>query len=83
MTSTASSIALVSVGALTGYLYITCKYYIPMKKQYMIEKQKIYSLNEEIVRLKREMRICGIYVPQDDNSTECYTTSFHYRSSDK
>ena len=33
------------------------------------EKEKTIELEEEIVRLKREMRICGIITSSDERST--------------
>lgn len=69
MTSTVASFALLGVGGLTGCFYMTREYYLPMKKKQENDKQIIRSLEKEIVRLKREMRICGIIVSHDPNST--------------
>ena len=39
------------------------EYYLPLKDQHTKDKERIQALEEEIVRLKREMRICGIVAP--------------------
>lgn len=42
--------------------YSVQNYYLPLKDQQTKDKEHIQALEEEIVRLKREMRICGIIV---------------------
>lgn len=43
--------------------YTLQEYYLPLKHQHAKDKERIRALEEEIVRLKREMRICGIPIP--------------------
>lgn len=43
--------------------YSVKEYYLPLKDQHAKDKERIRLLEEEIVRLKREMRICGVAVP--------------------
>lgn len=43
--------------------YHVKEYYLPLKDQHTKDKERIQALEEEIVRLKREMRICGIVAP--------------------
>ena len=61
MSSLPSIIALVGLGALSGWAYTTHQYF-PVKEESAMNKERIHTLEEEIVRLKREMRICGIPV---------------------
>lgn len=70
MASTVTPFFLVGAGALTGCFYMAREYYLPIKQDYQKDQQRIRSLEEEIVRLKREMRICGIAVPHDPDSPE-------------
>ena len=60
MSSLPSIVALVGLGAISGWTYTIRQYYLPIKQDSEINREKIRVLEEEIVRLKREMRICGI-----------------------
>jgi hypothetical protein len=59
MSSLPSVVALVGLGAISGWAYATHRHF-PVKEESVINKERIHTLEEEIVRLKREMRICGI-----------------------
>lgn len=64
MSSVTSVISLVGIGVLSGCAYTVHEYYMPMKKDNTKYKERILVLEEEIVRLKREMRICGISISE-------------------
>jgi hypothetical protein len=58
--SIATSFIALGIGALTGGAYALREYYLPIKNEYVRDREQIRELEEEIVRLKREMQICGI-----------------------
>jgi len=60
--STALSLAPFGLFGLFG-LYSLREYYLPLKNQHAKDKERIRVLEEEVIRLKREMRSCGITVP--------------------
>jgi hypothetical protein len=66
-------VPMVSVMALASLSWIgrysVREYYLPLKDQHAKDKERIHALEEEITRLKREMRICGIPIPP------CHTLS--------
>ena len=64
MSSLASVVSLVGVGAISGWVYTIREYYMPIRENNRKYKERILVLEEEIVRLKREMRICGIPIPE-------------------
>lgn len=53
------SIAFIGLSA----VYTLREYYLPLKNQHVKDKERIRALEEEVIRLKREMRSCGIMVP--------------------
>lgn len=54
---------LISIASLALIGLYHAREYAPLKDQHAKDKERIQVLEEEIVRLKREMRICGISVP--------------------
>ncbi len=56
-----------SAGMVVGGVGALREYYLPMKHCYERDKKRIHELEEEILRLKREMRICGIRIPSEDS----------------
>jgi hypothetical protein len=66
--STSTFLALGSIGTVVGGgIYALREYYIPMKNDRTRDRERIQELEEEIVRLKREMRICGIRITSEDS----------------
>lgn len=41
-------------------------YYKDIQKEIKMDKEYIKELEEEIIRLKREMKICGVYSNKND-----------------
>lgn len=60
--STALSIAPFALFGLSAVVTLR-EYYLPLKNQHAKDKERIRVLEEEVIRLKREMRSCGITVP--------------------
>jgi len=67
-TTTATTVLSLGIGALVGGVYALREYYIPIRTRVTRDKQRIQELEEEIVRLKREMRICGIRLGDGEDS---------------
>ncbi len=66
--STSTFLALGGMGAVVvGSIYTLREYYIPMQNGRTRDRERIQELEEEIVRLKREMRICGIRIASEDS----------------
>jgi hypothetical protein len=76
MSTTTVPIASIASLALIG-LYHAREFYLPLKDQHAKDKERIQALEEEIVRLKREMRICGITVPYASSSTPFTPSPLH------
>ena len=60
------------IGCVGTWAYTVYYHRQELQKESMIlkrEKEKSAELEEEIVRLKREMRICGILSSSDERST--------------
>jgi hypothetical protein len=70
MSVTSSLLAVVGAGAISGWFYTIRTYYLPMKEENIKDKERIQSLEEEIVRLKREMRICGIQIQPNSETKQ-------------
>lgn len=60
ITSLVSIVSLVSLSMFRRYHIQEC---LSLKDQHVKDKERIQILEEEIIRLNREMRICGITVP--------------------